>query len=109
MPQRFNIRYSLYKLSSINARGVGGLVAVSNGTSVFDTNNTIAVSKIATLSPRPFNETRGQFIYDSLNAPPNDQIGPVVAISGVATFGRSTSSPTARLSTRRHGSPSSVL
>jgi hypothetical protein len=94
---QFNIRYSLYKLSSINARGVGGLVAVSNGTSVFDTNNTIAVSNIATLSPRTFNETRGQFIYDSLNAPPNDQIGPVVAISGVATFGRSTSSPTARL------------
>jgi Carboxypeptidase regulatory-like domain/TonB dependent receptor len=94
---QFNIRYSLYKLSSINARGVGGLVTVSNGTSVFDTNNTIAVSNIATLSPRTFNETRGQFIYDSLNAPPNDQIGPVVAISGVATFGRSTSSPTARL------------
>jgi hypothetical protein len=94
---QFNVRYSLYKLSSINARGVGGLVAVSNGTSVFDTNNTIAVSNIATLSPRTFNETRGQFIYDSLNAPPNDQIGPVVAISGVATFGRSTSSPTARL------------
>jgi hypothetical protein len=94
---QFNIRYSLYKLSSINARGVGGLAAVSNGTSVFDTNNTIAVSNIATLSPRTFNETRGQFIYDSLNAPPNDQIGPVVAISGVATFGRSTSSPTARL------------
>jgi hypothetical protein len=94
---QFNIRYSLYKLSSINARGVGGLVTVSNGTSVFDTNNAIAVSNIATLSPRTFNETRGQFIYDSLNAPPNDQIGPVVAISGVATFGRSTSSPTARL------------
>jgi hypothetical protein len=94
---QFNIRYSLYKLSSINARGVGGLVGVSNGTSVFDTNSTIAVSNIATLSSRTFNETRGQFIYDSLNAPPNDQIGPVVAISGVATFGRSTSSPTARL------------
>jgi hypothetical protein len=94
---QFNIRYSLYKLSSINARGVGGLAAVSNGTSVFDTNNTIAVSNIATISPRTFNETRGQFIYDSLNAPPNDQIGPVVTISGVATLGRSTSSPTARL------------
>jgi len=92
-----NIRYSLYKLSSINARGVGGLAAVSNGTSVFDTNNTIAISNIATLSRRIFNETRGQFIYDSLNAPPNDQIGPVVTISGVATFGRSISSPTARL------------
>ncbi len=94
---QLSVRYSLYKLSSVNARGVGGLAAVSNGTSVFDTNNTIAVSNIASLSPRTFNETRGQFIYDSLNAPPNDQIGPVVSISGVATFGRSVSSPTARL------------
>ena len=94
---QFNIRYSFYKLSSINARGAGGLNAVSNGTSVYDTSNTIAASNIASLSPRTFNETRGQFIYDSLSAPPNDLIGPVVAISGVATFGRSTSSPTARL------------
>src|SRR6202000_3172091 len=76
---------------------VGGLNAVSNGTSVYDTNNTIAVSNIATLSSRTFNETRGQFVYDSLNAPPNDQVGPAVTISGVAVFGRSTSSPTARL------------
>ncbi len=94
---QFNARYNLYKLSSSNARGAGGLNAVSNGTSVYDTNHAIAMSNIATLSPRTFNETRGQFVYDSLSAPPNDQIGPVVAISGVATFGRSTSSPTARL------------
>ena len=94
---QFNVRYSFYKLSSINARGVGGLNAVSNGTSVYDTDHTIALSNIATLSARTFNETRGQFIYDNLTAPPNDQIGPVVTISGIATFGRSTSSPTARL------------
>lgn len=94
---QFSARYSLYKLSSMNARGVGGLNAVSNGTSVFDTNNTIAASNIATLSPRTFNETRGQFVYDSLSAPPNDQIGPAVTISGVALLGRSTSSPTGRL------------
>lgn len=94
---RFNIRYSLYKLGSVNARGVGGLNAVSNGTSVFDTDNTIAASNIVTLSPRMFNETRGQFIYNSLSAPPNDQVGPMVTISGLATLGRSTSSPVARL------------
>jgi len=94
---QFNARYSFYKLSSINARGAGGLNTVSNGTSVYDTNNAIAVSNIATLSPRTFNETRGQFVYDSLSAPPNDQIGPAVTISGVAVFGRSTSSPTGRL------------
>jgi hypothetical protein len=94
---QFNIRYSLYKLSSTNARGTGGLNEVSNGTSVFDTNHTIAASNVAMLSPRIFNETRGQFSYDDLSAPPNDLIGPAVTISGVAVFGRSTSSPTARL------------
>jgi hypothetical protein len=94
---QFNMRYSLYKLSSTNARGVGGLNEVSNGTSVFDTNHTVALSNIATLSAHTFNETRGQFSYDDLNAPPNDQVGPAVTISGLAVFGRSTSSPTARL------------
>ena len=94
---QFDIRYSMYKLSSVNARGAGGLNEVSNGTSVYDTNQTVAVSNVATLSPNTFNETRGQFSYDDLTAPPNDQIGPAVTISGLATFGRSTSSPTGRL------------
>lgn len=94
---RLEARYSFYNLSSLNARGVGSFNEVSNGTSVRDTNHTFAVSNIATLTPRIYNETRGQFIYDDLNAPPNDQIGPAVTISGVAIFGRSTSSPTARL------------
>ena len=94
---QFNIRYSMYKLSSANARGAGGLNEVSNGTSVYDTNQTVAVGNVATLSPNTFNETRGQFSYDDLTAPPNDLIGPAVTISGLATFGRSTSSPTGRL------------
>ncbi len=94
---QFDIRYSLYKLSSANARGAGGLNEVSNGTSVYDTNQTVAISNIATLSPNTFNETRGQFSYDNLTAPPNDQVGPAVTIAGLATFGRSTSSPTGRL------------
>jgi hypothetical protein len=94
---RLEARYSFYKLSSLNARGVGSFNEASNGTSVYDTNHTFAVSNIAALTPRIYNETRGQFIYDDLNAPPNDQIGPAVTISGVAIFGRSTSSPTARL------------
>jgi Carboxypeptidase regulatory-like domain/TonB dependent receptor len=94
---QLNLRYSLYKLSSTNARGVGGLNEASNGTSVYDTNHTVALSNIATLSAHTFNETRAQFSYDDLNAPPNDQTGPAVTISGLAIFGRSTSSPTARL------------
>ena len=94
---RFNLRYSLYRLDSINARGVGSLAAVSNGTAVQDVNHTVAMSNIAMLTPHVFNETRGQFTYDSLNAPPNDEVGPTVTISGVATLGRFSSSPTARL------------
>jgi len=94
---QFSARYSYYRLSSLNARGVGSLSTVSNGSSVFDTNDTIAASNIFTISPRTFNETRGQFIYDNLYAPPNDEVGPAVSISGVASFGRSTSSPNGRL------------
>ena len=94
---RIEARYSFYQLSSVNARGVGSLNEVSNGTSVYDTNHTLAVSNILAFSPRLYNETRAQFIYDNLYAPPNDQLGPAVTISGIAVFGRSTSSPTARL------------
>jgi hypothetical protein len=93
---RLEARYSFYQLNSLNARGAGSFNEVSNGTSVFDTNHTFAASNIMTLSPRVYNETRAQFIYDDLTAPPNDQVGPAVTISGVAIFGRSTSSPTAR-------------
>ena len=93
---QLNLRYSLYRLDSINARGVGSLAAVSYGTAVRDVNHTVAVSNIATLSPRTFNETRGQFTYDSLAALPNDPAGPTVTVSGVASFGRFSSSPTAR-------------
>jgi hypothetical protein len=93
---RLEARYSFYQLSSLNARGAGSLNEVSNGTSVYDTNHTFAVSNIATLTPHIYNETRGQFIYDNLYAPDNDQLGPQVTISGVATFGKFTGSPTAR-------------
>ena len=41
-------------------RGVsGGLNEVSNGTSVYDTNHTVAANNVATVSARTFNETRG--------------------------------------------------
>ena len=94
---QLNLRYSTYRLDSVNARGVGSLAAVSYGTAVQDTNHTVAVSNIVALSPHIFHETRGQFTYDDLNAPPNDEVGPTVTISGVASFGRFSSSPTARL------------
>lgn len=94
---QFMLRYSLYRLQSVNARGAGSLADVSYGTAVNDLNHTFAFSNVATLSPHIFNETRGQFTYDNLNAPPNTENSPAVTISGVATFGRFSSSPTARL------------
>ncbi len=106
---QFQTRYSFYQLSSLNARGNGALNEVSSGTGVYDTNHTIAVSNIATLSPHIFNETRAQFIYDNLYAPDNDQLGPAVTISGVAVFGRFTGSPTARLNYLGEGIDNLVL
>ena len=90
-------RYSLYHVMSINSRGAGGLSAPTASANLFDTDQTIAVSNIVTLSPRMVNETRGQFTNSNLAAPPSDLIGPAVSISGVASFGTLSGSPTARL------------
>jgi len=96
---QFSMRYSYYGLDATNARGAGALADVSFGTAVRDTNHTLAVSNVLALSPRTFNETRGQVTRDDLQAPSNTQNSPAVTISGVATFGRFSSSPTARLNT----------
>jgi len=92
-----SIRYSLYDVHSANSRGAGGLNAASASAGLDNTDQTIAASNIATLSPRLVNETRAQFTHSTLNAPPSDPIGPAVAISGVASFGTLSGSPTARL------------
>src|SRR5262249_30545477 len=57
----------------------------------------VAFSNIWTLSPRSVNETRGQFWNSDLAAPPSDLVGPAVSISGVASFGTLSGSPTGRL------------
>ena len=51
------------------------------------------------MSPRTVNETRAQFAYGDLKAPPTDAIGPAVSIAGVASFGTLSGSPTRRLNT----------
>jgi hypothetical protein len=89
-------RYNFYDIESGNARGVGGLNAVSRGTSLEDRDQTIAVSEVATLSPRIANEVRFQFTRSRLAALPNDLVGPAITISGVANLGTATSSPTGR-------------
>ena len=81
----FSVRYSLYDVNSRNSRGAGGLNAESASAALDDTDHSIALSNIATLSSKFVNETRGQFTYSNLKAPPTDSIGPAVSISGVAT------------------------
>jgi hypothetical protein len=94
---QFSVRYSLYDVNSTNSRGAGGLSASTASANLNDTDQTVAVSNVATLSPRLVNETRGQFTNSSLNAPPSDLVGPAVSISGVASFGTLSGSPTGRL------------
>jgi Carboxypeptidase regulatory-like domain len=94
---QFSLRYSVYDVKSKNSRGAGGLSAASASAGLDDTDQTLALSNIATLSPRLVNETRGQFTHSNLNAPASDAVGPAVNILGVASFGTLSSSPTARL------------
>jgi hypothetical protein len=94
---QFSIRYSLYDVTSKNQRGAGALNAATASSGLDNTDQTVAVGNILTLSPRTVNETRGQFTYSNLQALPSDPIGPNVSIAGVATFGTLSGSPTGRL------------
>lgn len=89
-------RYSLYDISSINSRTVGGLNDVSRGTNLETLDQTLAASLVTTLSPGSMNETRIQLTRSRLRAPVNDEIGPAVNIQGAASFGTATFSPLAR-------------
>lgn len=93
---RLQLRYSVYDVTSQNARGVGGLSATTRGTSLENTDQTMASSWQTSLGSSMLNEVRMMWTRSHLSAPPNDLIGPAVAISGVANLGVSTSSPTAR-------------
>jgi hypothetical protein len=91
-----SVRYSLYDVNSRNSRGAGALSAVTAAAGLDNTDFNIAAGNIASLSPRLVNETRGQFTRSRLDAQPNDLAGPSVSISGVASFGRLSFSPTGR-------------
>jgi len=93
---QLSARYSIYHITAENSRSVGGLNAVSRGSGLDDTDQTIEVSNITTINSRTLNEARFQFTQSSLDAPVNDPIGPAVTISGVANFGMATVSPLAR-------------
>src|SRR5689334_18989563 len=89
-------RYSLYHIDAVNSRNVGGLNTVSRGTGLSDTDQTVVISNVTTFSTRTLNEARFQFTNSRLAAPVNDEVGPAVNISGVASFGTATFSPLAR-------------
>jgi hypothetical protein len=86
-------RYSLYHIVAANSRTVGGLNAVSRGSGLDDTDQTVELNNITTINSRTLNEARMQFTRSRLAAPINDTVGPAVSISGGANFGTATNSP----------------
>ena len=93
---QLSVRYVLYSAGARNARGAGALNAPSASSGLDNVDHSISVGNTLMLSPRVVMEARGQFAYSDLHAPPSDLVGPSVGIAGVATFGRLSSSPTAR-------------
>jgi hypothetical protein len=93
------IRYSLYRVTSDNSRGAGALNAPTASAGLDNVDHALGFGNTWTLSSRTVNETRAQFAYSDLHAPPTDVIGPAVSIAGVASFGTSSGSPTHRLNT----------
>ena len=89
-------RYSGYGIEGANARNVGGLNATSRGTALRNADHTLALNALATAGAHVVNETRVQLTRSRLSAPPNDLSGPAVNVSGVASFGTATFSPTRR-------------
>ncbi|HKG78997.1 MAG TPA: TonB-dependent receptor, partial [Pyrinomonadaceae bacterium] len=55
---QLSARYSLYHINALNSRSVGGLNAVSRGTALNDTDQTVQVSNVMTFSTRTLNEAR---------------------------------------------------
>ncbi len=94
---QFSVRYSLYDVDAQNSRGAGALNAPTASSLLDNVDQTVAVSNTLVLSSRTVLETRAQFAFSDLKAPPTDPIGPAVSISGVASFGTSSGSPTRRV------------
>ena len=91
------VRYSLYRVTSDNSRGAGALNAPTASAGLDNWDHALGFGNTWTMSSSTVNETRAQFAYGDLNAPPTDPVGPAVSIAGVASFGTSSSSPTRRL------------
>ncbi len=96
---QLSVRYALYDVVSDNARGVGNLNAPSASSGLDNIDQSIAISNVWTISSDTVNETRVQVSHGDLKAYSTDQVGPQVAISGVASFGTLSSSPWRRENT----------
>jgi hypothetical protein len=94
---QLTVRYSQYDVTSGNSRGAGALSAPSASAGLDNVDRAVSLSNTTTLSPKTVNETRAQFAYGNLQAPPSDPVGPAVSISGVASFGTLSGSPTGRV------------
>jgi hypothetical protein len=94
---QFSVRYAAYSVTSDNSRGAGALNAPTASAGLDNIDHSIAFGNTWTVSERTVNETRAQFGYGDLKAPPTDPIGPAVGITGVASFGTSSGSPTRRV------------
>jgi hypothetical protein len=90
------VRHTLYRVRSGHSRNAGGLNAPSASAGLENLDQGVAFSNTLTLSPRTVNETRAQFVYGNLKAPPADPIGPFVTIAGVASFGTLAGAPVQR-------------
>ena len=93
---QLTVRYGLYRVTSDNSRGAGTLNATTASAGLDNVDHSIAFGNTWTISSKTVNETRAQFAYGDLKAPPTDPIGPAVNIQGVASFGTSSGSPTRR-------------
>jgi hypothetical protein len=93
---QLTVRYGQYNVTSPNSRGAGALSAPSASAGLENVDRTVAFSNTMTISSRTVNETRAQFAFSDLKALPTDPVGPAVSISGVASFGTLSGSPTRR-------------
>lgn len=96
---QLSLRYSFYDVSATSSRGAGGLSAPTASSDLDNVDHALVLSDGWQLSSRTLNETRVQLAYGDLQAPPSDPVGPAVSISGVASFGTSSGSPTRRENT----------
>ena len=66
---QLSARYSLYHITAENSRNVGGLNAVSRGSGIGNTDQTLQVSNVTTISTRTLNEARFQFTNSRFDQP----------------------------------------